>query len=206
MYHNKYSMEDNFELDVKIDEPLNLFNVIHIYNKTYVYHITRQILLNSIVRQETDCFFYHILSMNINDFNQLYGSIGCIITRSELEADLYLNANPDALEHVIKYIQTSDLDIRSIYSQNWKTIGEILDLATVFGMPKLVSILRTIISGTDCADLLILPKNITNNLYEEIAKNAIQCESIMNIKIVNIDEIVTNTLLRFRHELSKQCC
>lgn len=197
-------MQDNFELDVKIDEPLNMFNVIHVYNKTDVYHITRQILLNSILRQETDCFFYHILSMNTNDFNQLYGSVGCIIIRSNFEADLYLNANPDALEHVIKYIQTCKLDMKSIYGQNWKTIGEILDLATIFGMPKLVSVLRNVISGMDNSNLLILPTGVANNLYEEIAKNAMQCQSIMNININNIDEIVTNTIIKFRQELSRQ--
>lgn len=125
-----------------LDVPYNTYRVVHLYNKCETYHLTREILLNSRITQDTYCFFYRILSREVEEFNDEYGSFACIISRNEDEADLYLNADSDALYHIVKYIQTGKIDGKNIYAKNYKTIDEIIDLATMLGMPVLVSMLR----------------------------------------------------------------
>lgn len=136
--------DENFDLSMNMEEPIYSFKVVHLYNKSNTYHLTRQVLLDSTLTQDTYCFFYHILSKNSDEFNQIYGSFACLFARSEYEADLYLNVEMDALEHIIRYIQTGKINGEKIYSQNWKLIDEIIDLATMFGMPNLVSMLRNL--------------------------------------------------------------
>lgn len=137
--------EEQFDLTPQIDEPLNSFLVIHIHNKSTHYHLTRQVLLDSTITQNTYCFFYHILAKNVNDFNEMYGSFACIIPNAEIEADLYLNVNSDALEHIIQYIQIGKIND----NVNQNTIKEIIDLATMFGMPLLVSQMRSFLPSED---------------------------------------------------------
>ena len=176
--------DEQFDLTPQIDEPMNAFKVVHLYNKSQTYHLTRQVLLDSVLTQNTYCFFYHILAKTVDEFNQIYGSFACLIetptasiadptieftvsysptsgakTRlirsecdpsdgvdksplSKVEANLYLNVDSEALDHIIKYIQTTKINGEMIYNDNWKTIDEIIDLATMFGMPKLVTMLR----------------------------------------------------------------
>jgi hypothetical protein len=134
--------EEQFDLAPKIDEPTNAFKIVHIYNKSNTYHLTRQVLLDSTLTQNTYCFFYHILAESMNEFNKSYGSFACLIARNNIEADLYLNVDSQALDYIIKYIQTGKINGEAIYAENWKTVDEIIDLAAMFGMPNLVSILR----------------------------------------------------------------
>ncbi|XWV24851.1 hypothetical protein QJ856_gp0932 [Tupanvirus deep ocean] len=136
--------EEQFDLAPQIDQPMNPYKIVHLYNKSNVYHLTRQVLLDSRLTQDTYCFFYHILAKSMDEFNEMYGSFACLINRSRIEADLYLNVDSESLEHIIKYIQTGKLDAKNIYSNNWKTIDEIIDLATMFGMPTLVSMMRNL--------------------------------------------------------------
>ena len=156
--------EEQFDLAPNIDEPMNEFKVVHLYNKSKKYHLTRQVLLDSVLTQNTYCFFYHILAKNIDEFNKMYGSFACLFDRSRYEADLYLNVDSEALEHIVKYIQTSKIDGISIYASNWKIIDEIIDLATMFGMPILVSMLRSLHPSQEKIDKTItyLQDLITN--------------------------------------------
>lgn len=142
--NNMSDMIDEFDLTPNIGEPMNSFKVVHLANQTANYHLTRQVLLDSMLTQDTYCFFYHILTKPVDEFNDLYGSFACLIPRSDIEADLYLNVDNDALRHIVKYIQTTKIDIDDICKKNTKTIDEIIDLATMFGMPHLVLILRNV--------------------------------------------------------------
>jgi hypothetical protein len=132
-------MEDN--------ECLNSFGIVHIHNKSMVYHLTRQTLLDSALpiptdeslTQNTYSFFYDILSFDPKYFNQNYGSFAYIIPRSAEEADLYLNVNPLALDYIINFVQTEKLSL-----VDDREIDQIVDLATIFAMPDLVEQLRKI--------------------------------------------------------------
>lgn len=135
---------EQFDLIPQIDEPMNAFKIVHVYNKSKTYHLTRQVLLDSMLTQNTYCFFYHILARNIDDFNQIYGSFACLIDRTMIEADLYLNVDSKALDHITKYIQTTKIDSETIYTEDRATIDEIIDLSTMFGMPTLVTMLRNL--------------------------------------------------------------
>lgn len=137
--------EEQFELTPIIEEPMNEYKIIHLYNKNNTYHLTRQILLNSAYTMDTYCLFYHILAKNMDDFNDEYGSIACLIPRNQDEADLYMNVDTESLEIIIKYIQTNKMTIlekKITTLENNKLISEIIDLATIFAMPKLVALLR----------------------------------------------------------------
>lgn len=162
--------DEQFDLTPQIDEPMNAFKIIHLHNKSNTYHLTRQVLLDSVLTQNTYCFFYHILAKSVDEFNQIYGSFACLIERPMMEfsvmsvisskvprstsslidktpylvteADLYLNVDSKALDHIIKYIQTTKINGQLIYADDWKTIDEIIDLAIMFGMPTLVTMLR----------------------------------------------------------------
>jgi hypothetical protein len=141
--------QDLFDLTPQIDEPLNKFQIVHLYNQSDVYHLTRQVLLDSVLTQNTYCFFYHILSMDIEEFNEQYSSFACLISRNQIEADLYLNVECVAFKYIIKYIQTYKIDGHEIYRENWKTIDEIIDLATVFAIPNLITELRVLHPSDD---------------------------------------------------------
>ena len=137
-------LEEQFDLAPQIDEPMNSFKVVHLHNKSETYHLTRQVLLDSVLTQYTYCFFYHILAKDPEEFNDIYGSFACLIPQNIIEANLYLNVDSMALEHIIKYIQTSKLNQEFIYATDCHNINEIIDLATMFGMPNLVTMLRNL--------------------------------------------------------------
>ncbi|AVL94898.1 hypothetical protein ma512 [Moumouvirus australiensis] len=134
--------DQEFDLTPQIERNMNPFKIIHVYNKTKIYHLTRQVLLDSMITQNTYCFFYHILTKEPHEFNKLYDSFACLIERSMSEADLYVNLNEEAFDHIVNYIQTSKIDGKKIYADNWKKVEEIIDLATILGMSKLISMLR----------------------------------------------------------------
>lgn len=129
--------EENFDLSPQIGDPGNAFLLVHVHNRSTVYHMTRQTLLDSIITQDTYCFFYHIVAKSALEFNKMYGSFAYLMWKNTTEANLYLNVDSEALEHIIKYIQTGKINV----SDN-KSIDEIIDLATMFGMSNLVAMLR----------------------------------------------------------------
>lgn len=134
--------DDQIDITQQIDEPMNTFKVIHLSNRTEKYHLMRQVLLDSLLIQNTYCFFCHILTLTADDFNEMYGSFAYLVGRNDIEADLYLNVDQDALDHIIKYLQTTKINHNKI-SKNPENISEIIDLATMFGMSNLVAILRS---------------------------------------------------------------
>lgn len=133
----------DFATEQNID--LNDFKIIHVHNQSQTYHLTRQVLLDSVLTQDTYSFFYHILLLDTSVFNDNYGSFACIIDRTSYEAHLYLNVNPDALCHIINFVQTSKIDCLSIYEKDKTIVNEIFDLAIMFAMPNLVDKFREIV-------------------------------------------------------------
>ena len=137
-------INDEFDLAPCMNEEMNSFRIVHLKNQNDTYHLMRQILLDSMLTQDTYCFFYHILAKGVDDFNVTYGSFACLMPQDDTEANLYLNVDSNALHHIVKYIQTTKIDIMEICKTNNKTIDEMIDLATMFGMPNLVLILRNV--------------------------------------------------------------
>jgi hypothetical protein len=133
--------QEEFNLVEQIDEPLNTFKIVHIHNRSDKYHLTRQILLDAAITQNTYCYFYHILSIDIDEFNEQYASFSWLVMRDANEADLYLNVNKKAFAYIINYIQTDKLESENITSKT-TMLNEVIDLAIMFGMPKLVTELR----------------------------------------------------------------
>lgn len=175
------SDNENFELNPQINEIYNPWMIIHIYNRSNVYHLTRQVLLDSSITQNTYCFFYHILSKSVDDFNETYGSFAFILSKSDVEADLYLNVDIIALTDIIKYIQTGKICNKNIYYENLELVKQIIDLSSMFGMPVLVSLMREIEfdsqnnnKSTEYAKLLLklalekCPKNNLINIFSNI--------------------------------------
>ena len=179
--------EEQFDLTPQIDEPMNTFRVVHLHNKSAVYHLTRQVLLDSALTQNTYCFFYHILTKNSDEFNEIYGSFACLIGRSRIEADLYLNVHPDSLENIVQYVQTGKLNGEDIYSNNWETIDEIIDLATIFGMPTLVSTMRNLHPNEEkIKNVLNVIKYISHSILELYNKHIDQTYDIeKNMELIN---------------------
>lgn len=168
------NFEKQFDSSLRTDEPKNKFWIVHVHNKSEIYHLTRQVLLDSRLEQDTYCFFYHILSKDINEFNEMYGSFACLIPKyhnydyegTNLScllpkyhiyeaADLYLNVNSNALECIIKYVQTGKIDYSEVCASGWKNVEEIIDLATMFAMPNLVSLLRNFQSSEEAKDMYL---------------------------------------------------
>ena len=112
----------------------NLFRVVHIYNQSNKIHLTRQILMDSSLTQDTCSFFYHILSMDIDEFNNRYGSFAYLTEKDMYEGKLYINVNHEALMYIINFIQTNKI----IQVRKSSLVNEIIDLAIIFGMPNLI--------------------------------------------------------------------
>jgi hypothetical protein len=161
---------EQFDLTSTIDNPLNSYHVVHIYNKNDCYHLTHQILIDTALTHNSFCFFYHILSKTTTEFNKMYSSFACIIPRNHLEADLYLNVNSEALGYVIHYIQKAQIDINTIRQKKCKTIDEIIDLSTIFSIPALVSIVRTLHLDSETIDSRIqIIKDLVSAISEDIS-------------------------------------
>lgn len=111
---------------------MNNFKIVHIKNQSSKFYLTRQALIDSALTQDIYSFFYHILSMNIDDFNRRYGSFAYLKEKDVYEATLYLNVNQDALVHIINFIQTNKYNLEN------DIVDEVIDLASVFGMPNLI--------------------------------------------------------------------
>jgi hypothetical protein len=133
----------NFAPDVSVI--LNDFKIIHLRNQSKTYHLTRQVLLDSVLTQDTYSFFYHILLLDTDSFNEKYGSFACVIDRTSYEADLYLNVNSDALYYIINFIQTGKIDCMDVYQNHRKLVDEIFDLAIMFAIPNLVDNFKNIV-------------------------------------------------------------
>lgn len=153
--------EEEFHLNPNVDQPINGFKIVHIYNMSDVFHLTRQVLLDTKLIQESDCFFYEILTRETDDFNDLY-HFSCLIARNYIEADLYLNVDREALNYIISYIQTNSIDIQVIYT-NSKLFSKIIDLSSMFVMPTLVSMLKNFYNEQHNRILLsVLGESINN--------------------------------------------
>jgi hypothetical protein len=135
---------DRFELNLRVDRPRNTFRVVHVYNSSDVYHLMRQVLLDTSLldtslTQNSNCLFYHILVMDVDLFNKNYASFACLIPRDEMEADLYMNVHPEAFRHLIEYLHTGKICPENI---NIQTLEKLNDMASMFGMSKLVEFLQ----------------------------------------------------------------
>jgi hypothetical protein len=158
---------------MKVEMPVEYnsqLKVVHIHNQSKTYHVINQILktahivpiisIEEICNNECDydqfradpvepilseSFFKHILTLNPNEFNRTYSHVGYLIEKSVNEADLYLNVDPDALDHIINYIHSKQIDPVEIYRTNHKTIDAVINLASAFGMHHLVSIMEKVI-------------------------------------------------------------
>lgn len=132
-----------FDLTSQSNENLNTYSVVHVYNRSDTYHLTKQVLMDCAITQDTWCFFYHILSKSIEEFNITYGSFACLIKKRNAEANLYLNVHSMALEYIVRYIQTGKL--YPLFNEtDPSAVAEVIDLATIFGMPILVDLMRKI--------------------------------------------------------------
>lgn len=132
----------SIDLPQEPEEFMNSYKIIHIYNKNEKYHLTRQVLADSMLTQNTFCFFYHILTLDENEFNTTYGSFAFLIGRNAFEADMYLNVDSNSLFHIIHYVQTNKINCQEISMRSPFAIQELDDLASMLGMPNLVIILR----------------------------------------------------------------
>jgi hypothetical protein len=98
------------------------------------------VLLDTKLIQDSDCFFYEILTREPDEFNELY-KFSCLIPRNCLEADLYFNFDSESFTHIISYVQTNRIDLLQIYSNN-RILTTTLDIASMLAMPTLVSMLK----------------------------------------------------------------
>lgn len=114
------------------------YAVVHYHNGEDVYHLSREILLDTAISHGRHCFFYRILSDDTDAFNQTFGSFATVIPRTQVEADVYLNVDRNSLGALIRYIQNGTL-AGCVLSSN------LVDLAFVFGMETLVEKLRQLV-------------------------------------------------------------
>ena len=119
------------------------FEIVHIYNRNDTYHLTKQVLVDSAIKQHTYTFFYHIVSMSTSEFNGKYPFAHIIGERDGIEARLYLDVHPTAFQHIINYIQDPSTRVLShIKGTDNDTFSHVIDLATIFALPDLITELR----------------------------------------------------------------
>lgn len=117
------------------DTATNGYRVVHLHNRNDVYHIMRQTILDLVITDETYGFFYNILSLHEEEFNETYKSFAYLVPINMHEANLYLSVDAVSLSHVINFIQTGELE--EVIEPNRLT--KMVDLATIFGLSHLTS-------------------------------------------------------------------
>ena len=111
------------------------YEIAHIHNRSNTYHITRQVMLNNI-----DCFFYHILTLGSSSFNAIYNTFACMIAKSSVEVDVYMNVNCNELDYIIEYIQTNKINMATKHDLNF--IKNMVDLTIILKIQKLTEELK----------------------------------------------------------------
>ena len=106
------------------------YGIVHIHNKNDMYHLTRQILLDTGI-YDPACFFYKILTVAPSEFNKTYSSFAFLIERSSIEADVYLNVDSKSLETIINYAETGKI-------LGTFNLVELENLARMLGLTRLV--------------------------------------------------------------------
>ena len=174
----------NFELVTKNLEPKNIYKVVHIYNKNQVYHINRQILLDSFFIEDEYNYFYNIIYDDISDFNKKYKNFSCLIFKSKYEADIYLNVKSHALKYIISYLQTGKINEKLIDTLENKKLQEIIDLAKMLGMSKIVDKINMF--NIENRDVII---NKINYFFPEMSQDDItECFNYSdNIKFIELE-------------------
>jgi len=135
----------------------NLYELIYIYNCNDTYYLTSDTLINSAIIQGSSTFFYHILTLSACDFNDVYGPFAylrCDLNNNRV-GHLYLNVDPVALSHIIKYIQTNYIDGPEIYKNNIEDIEHIIYLAHLMELPQLAERMNALYPTDSDTDLFI---------------------------------------------------
>ena len=120
----------NDDLLINPDQIQNRYLVVHIHNQEQVYHLTRQLILDS-AGLNPYSIFHHLLLCTPDVFNAKY-QIACLIDGGA-EAYLYLNLPRKRFRQIISYLIKD-----KIPEVHPKTI----DLAIMVGLPHLVEALR----------------------------------------------------------------
>lgn len=130
--------DTNYAAEVSEPDVQNAFGVIHIHNQSRTYHLTFRAIHDVKLLESNYNFFYHLIYNSIEVFNDTYESFAYLIYRNPAEQDLYLNVDISALHTIVHYIQTNKLPLSLTHAD----YNELLDLATIFNMTKLISQLR----------------------------------------------------------------
>lgn len=133
---------DDFDIGINFNESYKPFKIYHIYNKTDIYHLTKQTLIETGVIYGDYNFFFHIVHMDTEEFNDKYGSFACMLQKNMDESNIFMNIHAKAFSYIVNYIQTNKIDDDEIRQKNKKVVDEIIDLATMLGLPVLVTKLR----------------------------------------------------------------
>lgn len=187
---SQVEINDEFNVDNSIDimdSDSNTIKIVHIYNKSDQYHLTRQVLLDSTITQGTFGFFCHILTKSIEEFNLSYGSIAYLSPVNENEYDLYLNVDKIAFENIVKYVQTGKIEQNDYYQLNNKIIEDMIDLATIFGMPILVTEMRNLLMSD-------IELNDEFNKFEYVIKYIVKLLST-NGGACNTSNVIINNMV-----------
>src|SRR5579872_5825294 len=125
---------------------LNSYELIHIFNGNDTYYLTATTIIESALIQNKPTFFYHVLRLDLDQFNNIYGSFAYLKPDREDNriAYLYLSVDPVALAHIIRYIQLDHIDGTEIYRNNYKDIAHFIHLAGLFDMPMLMNELKAL--------------------------------------------------------------
>jgi hypothetical protein len=120
--------------------------IVNIHNKNDTYYLTSRTIYRSAAKEDINTMFLDAIVMNRQTFNKTHNLSAYIqpnsVSPNPEAVDLYLNVNPEALRYVIDYIQRGEINGPAIYSNCYEMVGEISNLAAIFGMPLLSKLLQ----------------------------------------------------------------
>jgi hypothetical protein len=149
--------QQDFDLCPHYDPQNNTFGIVHLNNENYTCHLTSTLLQNSALREDNCCFFYQILALSVEEFNKKYSSFAFLSIKKG-EAYLYMNVAQNHFYNILVYLRSFDIKLRDFTGNNHYCMSKdeydyysnimvgTMDLATLLGMPTLVSLVRDIIS------------------------------------------------------------
>jgi hypothetical protein len=130
-------------ITVQLDDVVNSYGMVCYRNRNDRYYLTYRILSNSGQTEGNSSFFYQALTQDVSSFNENFADFAWISPPNDTVRDfpiVYLDIDSDALRSIIEYLQTGNVD--HFRSQNTEQLVNLIDIATLFGMPELIKQLR----------------------------------------------------------------
>lgn len=143
------TMDNTLDVTERVAEPVNNIGAVVFVLRNHRFNLTRQVLIDSCDYHGQHTFFYHILTLDPDEFNEKYGRHAYFQNVEYGTANILLNMNISAFEYIVDCLELGFIKFTKLhygYMENTNInvdmhmeithLENILDMTAIFGMDK----------------------------------------------------------------------